>query len=243
MATSLNIHIDKENATPSFIPNKGGKGLLTQATPRKALYDVNQDRTGPNLQRSNWKDEGFTKPTAETLKPLRKKSNTPLATKPVSTKKVLLQENKNAEKKEVKPTQQPASTKTSKPKKKVIKKPAPTPDEEDGYDSDTIWPRSERLSTHIHSILSWRPSCFMGNDLDCDDLDSSLSDVEIPDQIIMEKPPAFMDIVLVVIAVVAVVVVAVRVVAVKAVAAAVVVVAVVAVVVLLVVVVAVVIVE
>ncbi|RUS79546.1 hypothetical protein EGW08_012676 [Elysia chlorotica] len=189
MATGLNIHIDKENATPSFVPSKGGKGLFSQATPRKALYDVNKDMTRPLALKSTW-NEGFTKPSADTYQPARKKTITPMAHKKESHKKLSMQKNQeNIQKKEVNPQQHPTSSKASKPKKKV-KKPEPVFDEEDdGFDSDTIWPRAERLSSHLTSILAWRPSCFVGNDHDSD-LDLSLSDGEMgmPEQIIIGPP-------------------------------------------------------
>lgn len=187
MATGLNIHIDKENATPSFFPNKGGKGILTQATPRKALNDVNKDTSRPILVKTSWKEETFTKPSAESFKPLREKINANQSTNVAPPKKMSQQ--KNIQKKEGKTSQHPSSTKASKQKKKV-QMPDPPPAEEDGYDSDTIWPRSERLSTHLQSLLAWRPSCFAGNDYESD-LDNSLSEGEIPDQIIIEKPQGY----------------------------------------------------
>ena len=57
-------------------------------------------------------------------------------------------------------------------------------------DSDTIWPKAERLSTHIHSIFTWRPSCLAANDYESDS-DGNLSEEEIPDQIIMERPATY----------------------------------------------------
>ncbi|GFN73762.1 hypothetical protein PoB_000026800 [Plakobranchus ocellatus] len=200
----LNIHIDKENATPhigkgesiKFASNKGNKGL-SQATPRKALYDVNKDTTNVTSLKS-MQNGGFLKPMADAMQPAAKLSvrpanqvNTSLVNKD-KVKRSSLKENKILHKKEATPSMHPTSSKASKLKKKASKKSTPNPFEEDGYDSDTIWPRAERLSTHMHKILAWRPPCLLGNDIESD-TDGSLSEEEIPDQIIVGSPSNLME--------------------------------------------------
>ena len=65
--------------------------MLAQATPRKALYDVNKDMTRPLPMKSSL-NEGFTKPSTDRHRPVRKKT-TPLAPKKEPHKKLSLLEN------------------------------------------------------------------------------------------------------------------------------------------------------
>jgi len=203
-ALGFEVHIDKENDTP--VPgmiNKGGplkhfgreaKGKV-QPTPRKALYDVNQEPANAQALRNLGRNKLDSSSTVlrdgctSTFKPLLKVAkdaeNDPLG---AHNKKQDSKKTPAIQKKELKGTEiHPPKHKSVRAEKPKPSKPRENVADEE-YDSDSIFPRSERLSSYVDKLLVWSVPCFFKAPLDSE---SECSDVEelLQDDILLEMPP------------------------------------------------------
>ncbi|XP_059159324.1 uncharacterized protein LOC131943310 isoform X2 [Physella acuta] len=201
-ALGFEVHVDKENA-PSILHTKGSalksfglrnNGKLAQPTPRKALFDVNQDPRGPVGKNFNSID---IKHNEKLFNPVKPKVSSGVENHPQGpgikkseTRKTPAQHSHRKSLKNTKNELPPVISATT---KKVTRKPPviqQQPDNDDcEYDSDTIFPRSERLSTYVDKLLAWRPPCLFGtipdSDTDCSEPE------EIMHEEICEMPVSF----------------------------------------------------
>jgi len=178
---SFMVHIDKENETPAALAHKGPvkafgprKGKLNLQTPRKALFDVNNEQQLGKAPRG--KD-------SSTYGPIKN---------PGKTKCDIFQdfENQNSNKSIKKAQPKKESTqkihkKIERPqvltkatvvtKKQPVQKLKPVKKFEADEEWDAIFPRQERLSTYVDKLFSWRPPCLFGElpESDVSDLDVS----------------------------------------------------------------------
>ncbi|CAL1525945.1 unnamed protein product [Lymnaea stagnalis] len=219
-ALGFEVHIDKENATPAALFNKGGtlksfgsinNGRHIQPTPRKALIDVNNDargQLGKDFGTNASKEMLFNsvKPCTKMSTGIENLQHGPHMKKPDSKKTLSLQQPHGKGLKHHKEFGLQPSTK--KPERRQKRQHPPTHISDEEYDSDTIMPRHERLSTYVDKLLAWRPPCLFGtipdseSDNEPDDLlnddiiNIPLTMIEVPqfnetdlDNLIEDLPP------------------------------------------------------
>ncbi|XP_005089809.1 uncharacterized protein LOC101862232 [Aplysia californica] len=208
-AIGFEVHVDKENATPAAVFNKGSvlKGFgprrdkkLTQPTPRKALFDVNNDQQlskKVGLGKESGLSGELSKPNKPGLKISSGVENKTDEVKKPEAKKVF-------RKKLPKKTKEPeADNKPPKVQPSIsTKQPSPSypdpsiPEDDEEYDSDSIFPRTERLSTYVDKLFSWRPPCLFGlipdseSDLSDPNLSSDSLDIPMPEPEVEAMPEA-----------------------------------------------------
>jgi len=170
---AFEVHVDKENDTPVavFTKSGGGGGLkaigpqskrFAQPTPRKALNDVNNFAVPlkkPGLKIAKGFENQIKKPEPEMKK-----------------KKTQKLKDVQVDKKPPKTVVTNVTVTKKQPSPVVVHQPSLPDDEE--YDSDSIFPRSQRLSTYVGKVFSWRPPCLFGAAILNSDEESDISDEE-----------------------------------------------------------------
>nr|KAI8769886.1 hypothetical protein BgiMline_001909 [Biomphalaria glabrata] len=164
-ALSFAVHNDKENVGVSKGINlksigSKNKGIHVQPTPRKALIDVNHDSRVSLGVLNSFTKESHLYPLKAHPKVSSGVENIPQGT---SIKKI---EAKKTPKLQTKVLKNSKENSTSvnvdvKPKKKhtiTPQPPASTSDDEE----ESIFPKSQRLSSYVDKLLTWRPPCLFG---------------------------------------------------------------------------------
>jgi len=196
---AFRVHFDKENDTPAALMGKGAGTLksfgprqkqFVQPTPRKALFDVNNELQLSSNKFVRGKDVKLQQPmkkSSTSALRISKGGENTFVKKPElkngSTNKI-----RNKTKGPVLKAPKVSSLVNTKPAPLAQHKLAPPVPLDEEYDSDSIFPRSERLSTYVGQLFSWRPPCLFGSIPDSEESDMSddedlydILDLPVPD--------------------------------------------------------------
>lgn len=192
-ALAFRVHIDKENEAPAAVIGKSAGALksfgprqknFVQPTPRKALFDVNNERQLSSNKFVPGKNVNLKQPIKNQNSMLRIARGVENShTTKLQSKGALSNITKN----------KPKAPEIKAPKVKTVVKPKIVPPTQQKHDSlddeesegESIFPRSERLSTYVGQLFSWRPPCLFGSIPDSED--SDLSDHDDHDNSILPE--------------------------------------------------------
>uniref|UniRef100_A0A0B6ZM26 Uncharacterized protein n=1 Tax=Arion vulgaris TaxID=1028688 RepID=A0A0B6ZM26_9EUPU len=194
------VHVDKENDVPSInkrgalkhVGLNGDRGKLQQTVTRKALLNVinepaNLASRGLGGKQLSLAKDGISNSVKSSSKILSGAENRPVNTdnkkqhchKTPSLQGVKVSDNAGSHSSKVKSVEAPKKLQAPLKPLSVVN--------DDDYDSDSIFPTSERLSSYVSKLLTWRPPCLFGALPNSESDNSDLE--ELPeDDILLDMP-------------------------------------------------------